>query len=473
MPTIVSSPHLDYADEVRLTRFHLVLVVGIALAQILDGYDFQITSYALPGFSKEFGLNPGQAGSVAAAGNFGLLIGAIVFSQLADRFGRKPIFQLVLFSYALGSLLSGLAPNYQFLVGARFLAGLGIGAEFPVAFALLAELTPRKWRSKFIPLGPIMYGIGFIVAGLTSIFLLQASSGAAWRNGYLLGVIPALLIIYVRTQLPESVRFLVQKGRLDEATRVVQRIARSAGEVFEAPAGAHVTVTEQARVPMRPYRSAIIMLGGLIALRSLSDYGVGAFLPQIFASQGYALLLAFTYTLIISGIQPLAQLFGGWFQDRVTERRTALWVTLWVGALLNLSFALTIYFGGPIQLAVAFQVLATLIGGAYVAIYYTLGTELFPTAIRSAAVGWETAIGRTGAVIGPLLLGTLAATGLPFATILTFWYIPAFLAGLIPFLGLHGRTRDRSLEATAQAVVESRAEAVSPVASTIAPAGGR
>ncbi|HEY2593214.1 MAG TPA: MFS transporter, partial [Chloroflexota bacterium] len=379
MPTIVSSPHLDYVDEVRLTRFHLVLVAGIALAQILDGYDFQITSYALPGFTKEFGLNPGQAGSVAAAGNFGLLIGAIVFSQLADRFGRKPIFQMVLLSYAAGSLLSGLAPTYQVLVGARFVAGLGIGAEFPVAFALLAELTPRKWRSKFIPLGPIMYGIGFIVAGVMAIYFLQsASSATAWRYGYLLGVLPALMIVYVRTLLPESVRFLVQKGRLDEATRVVQRIARSAGEIFALPADAQVTVTEEARVPMRPYRSAILMLGGLIALRSISDYGVGAFLPQIFASQGYALLLAFTYTLLISGIQPLAQLFGGWFQDRVTERRTALWVTLWIGALFNLAFALTIYFNGPIQVAVGFQILATLIGGAYVAIYYTLGTELFP-----------------------------------------------------------------------------------------------
>src|SRR5215469_4578565 len=245
MPTIVSSPHLDYVDEVRLTRFHLVLVLGIALAQILDGYDFQITSYALPGFSKEFGLNAGQAGAVAAAGNFGLLIGAIVFSQLADRFGRKPIFQVVLFSYALGSLLSGLAPNYQVLVGARFVAGLGIGAEFPVAFALLAELTPRKWRSRFIPLGPVMYGVGFIVAGLSSLFIILPFT---WRYGYLLGVLPALMIIYVRTLLPESVRFLVQKGRLDEATRVVERIARSAGDMFSVPAGAQVTVREQARI---------------------------------------------------------------------------------------------------------------------------------------------------------------------------------------------------------------------------------
>jgi len=471
MPTIVSSKHLDYVDEVRLTRFHWILLLGITLAQILDGYDFQITSYALPGFTKEFGLDAGQAGSVAAAGNFGLLIGAIVFSQLADRWGRKPVFQVVLFDYALGSLLSAFAPNFGVLVTARFIAGLGIGAEFPVAFALLAELTPRKWRSMFVPLGPIMYGVGFIVAGLSSIFVILPFG---WRDGFLIGVLPALIIIYVRAFLPESVRFLVQKGRLEEATRVVQRIARSAGQVFSVPADSPIVVQEQARVPMRPYWNAILMLGGLIALRSISDYGVGAFLPQIFASQGYELLRAFTYTLLISGIQPLAQLFGGWFQDRVTQRRTALWATLWAGAVLNFAFAMTIFFKGPVELAVAFQVLATLIGGGYVAIYYTLGTELFPTSIRSAAVGWETAIGRTGAVLGPLLLGILASTGLPFATILTFWYVPAFLAGLIPFLGLRAVTRNRNLEATAQAVVEPAGTGpVASVAPGVAPVGER
>ena len=127
---IVTSPHLDYVDNVRLTRFHWVLLLGIALAQLLDGYDFQITSYALPGFRQAFGLDAGQAGAVASAGNFGLLIGAIIFSQLADRFGRKPVFQVVLFGYAFGSLISGLAPNYPTLIVGRFIAGMGIGAAF-------------------------------------------------------------------------------------------------------------------------------------------------------------------------------------------------------------------------------------------------------------------------------------------------------------------------------------------------------
>ena len=106
----------------------------------------------------------------------------------------EPVFQVPAVLRA-GSLLSGLAPSYPVLISARFLAGLGIGAEFPVAFALLAALTPRKWRSKFIPLGPIMYGVGFIVAGLASIFIILPYS---WRWGFLLGVLPALMIIYVR-----------------------------------------------------------------------------------------------------------------------------------------------------------------------------------------------------------------------------------------------------------------------------------
>jgi MFS transporter, putative metabolite:H+ symporter len=449
---IVSSPHLDYVDEMPLGRFHVVLLLGITLAQILDGYDFQITSYALPGFTRDFGLDPGQSGAVASTGNLGLLVGAIVFSQLADRFGRKPVFQVVLASYAFGSLLSALAPSYQVLLGARFVAGLGIGAEFPVAFALLAELSPRKWRSKFVPLGPIMYGIGFVLAGLASIWIVLPFG---WRAGYLLGVLPALLILYVRLFLPESVRFLVEKGRLDEATAVVQRLARGVGDTFAVPEAGRVIVQERARVPFGPYRRTVVLLGLMIALQSISSYGVGAFLPQIFAAQGFELLRAFQYALLVSVMTPLSCVFGGWFQDRVRERRTALWICLWVGGLFNVGFGLLIFYQGPIALAIACQLLATLIGTAYVAVYYTLGTELFPTDIRSAAVGWETAIGRTGAVLGPSLLGLLAAAGLSFGQILTFWYVPVFLAGLIPFFGLRGQTKDRSLEATATVVAES------------------
>lgn len=452
---IVTSPHLDYVDNVRLTRFHGVLLLGVALAQLLDGYDFQITSYALPGFTHDFGLDTGQAGSVAAMGNFGLLIGAILFSQLADRFGRKPIFQVVLFGYAFGSLLSALAPDYPVLLIGRFIAGLGIGAEFPVAFALLAELSPRKWRSKFVPCGPIFYGLGFIVAGFASILVivpLTAQGLAGWRYAYVLGVLPALMILYVRRYLPESVRYLVQKGRLDEATHVVQSIARTAGEEFTAPSADEVAVRREARMPIGPYWVAIVLLGLMIALLSISSYGLGAFLPQIFASQGFPLLQAFQYTLIISAVQTPASIFGGWFQDRVAERRTALWTTIWIGGVFNVAFALTIFNKGPIELAVGFQLMAGLIGGAVTAIYYTLGTELFPTDIRSAAVGWETAIGRTGAVIGPLLLGILVTTGLSFGEVLIFWFVPVFLAGLIPLFGLRGKTKDRSLEVTARVV---------------------
>src|SRR5580704_14137130 len=131
--------YTKFLDDSPMTPFLWCLLVGVALAQILDGINFQSTAFALPLITKEFKINATAGGLIASMTSIGLLFGALIISPLSDRFGRKAIFQLVLFTYSFGAFLSAIAWSYQSLLVARVIAGLGIGAQFPVAFALLAE----------------------------------------------------------------------------------------------------------------------------------------------------------------------------------------------------------------------------------------------------------------------------------------------------------------------------------------------
>ena len=196
------------------------------VAQVLDGFDFQSTSFALPLIIQEFKITPTQAGAIGSFTNIGLLVGALIFAPLSDRFGRKPIFQWALFTYAFGTFLSAIAPNYQFLLGARFTAGLGIAAEFPVAFALLAEYSPKRLRHIFVGSGAIGYSVGWFVCAVVATAIVPTFG---WRALFWIGVAPAVMIIYVRRYIPESVRFLLQQGRLQEAGEITQRLADQAG----------------------------------------------------------------------------------------------------------------------------------------------------------------------------------------------------------------------------------------------------
>src|ERR1035437_4673313 len=134
--------YLEFLDESPMTKWLWLLVCGMCLAQLLDGLDFQATSFALPGIIREFHLNPAQAGGVASTSNLGVMVGTIFSPMLCSRIGRKVIFQWVLLTYAVGTLISSVAPNMQILLIARFVAGLGIGSQFPIVASILAEFSP-------------------------------------------------------------------------------------------------------------------------------------------------------------------------------------------------------------------------------------------------------------------------------------------------------------------------------------------
>jgi putative MFS transporter len=441
--------YTELLDEAPMSGFLWLLLLGVLLAQILDGMDYQSTAYALPLLIRQFHLSSVQAGTISSASNIGLLVGAFVFSILSDRVGRRPIFMWIIGTYAFGTFLSAIAPNYLTMLVARGIAGFGIGAEFPIAFALLAEYSPIRYRHIFIPLGPACYSAGWIVAALLSLWLIPSFG---WRAIYWAGVLPALMIIYVRQFLPESIRFLMLHGRVEEAGQVAQTIAHRVGLrdvelVPPAPStgGDQKATGHTQRALLRTSLSGMVALSLIYFFYFIQSFGINSWLPTIFVRQGYTLVKSFTYVLIITSFTPIAQLLGAWLQDLI-NRKYALLLTTVLGAVFFVLFGLSFQLKSPIGLTVAFQALQSLLGGGVIAVLYTLGTELFPTSVRSLGMGIVTAFGRIGAIIGPFALGIFLFFGTAISHIVYFFTVPLVIASLLGLLLIRVDPRRKSLE---------------------------
>jgi putative MFS transporter len=444
----VTMTYTEFLDRSPMTKFLWLLVSGVALAQILDGIDFQSTSFALPLIIREFQLSPTEAGAVGSLTNIGLLIGALVFSILSDRYGRKAIFQWVLFTYAFGTFLSAIAWDYPSLLFARVVAGLGIGAEFPVAFALLAEYSPKRLRHILVPVGTICYAVGWFVCALLSTWIIPTFG---WRAIYWLGVSPALLIIYVRRFLPESVRFLLARGRVQEAGEIVEDLARRAGinDIdLVPPAPVRVDGAPGAKVQIRSLR---LVLGSLVAVgffyfaNNIQNVGFSTWLPSIFMQQGFTLIRSFKFTTVILAVTPLGQIFAIWIQDKMPRK----WAMLLLAALSSvffLAFGISFELKMPIAITVAANVGYQCFSQGIIVILYTLGSELFPTTVRSLGMGLVTATGRIGSILGPFVIGVFLSFGTAIHQIIYWFTIPLLLAAVLAIILIRVDPRRKTLE---------------------------
>jgi len=440
--------YTEFLDNSPMSPFLWFVLLGCIVAQVLDGFDFQCTSFALPLVIREFKINPTQAGAIGSLTNVGLLVGALIFATLSDRFGRRPIFQWALFTYAFGTLLSAMSPTYQFLLVARFITGLGIAAEFPVAFALLAEYSPKRLRHIFVASGAIGYSIGWFVCAVVATPLVPK---LGWRALYWVGVTPALMIIYVRQYMPESVRYLLARGRVEEAGTIVRKIADRAGfsdlELVPPPA-----VRAEKRPGIREQLSgihvfivAIVVMGLFQLANNVQVVGIGTWLPSIFVRQGFTLTRSFTFTMIVLAVTPLGQIFAMWMQDKM-PRKWAMLLLAGVSAICFFGSGLTFEFKYPIQATVACIVGYQFFSGGVVPIIYTLNAELFPTQIRSIALGLVIACARVGSITGPLILGFMLTLGTQIHQIIYYFALPLVVAAVLVVIFIRVDPRQKTLE---------------------------
>ncbi len=437
-------------DRLPFTPFHRKLLIVSGTGWMFDAMDILLVGSVVAAVTSIWGLTPQTSGLIISANLAGMFVGAALAGILADRLGRKTVFQVTLLAYSILTGISALAFNAFSLGLVRFLAGIGMGGELPVASTLVSEYAPARLRGRMIVILESFWAYGSVLAALIGYLLIPAFG---WQVAFLVGAIPALYVFILRRAMPESPRFLLNSGRVAEAEAVMQQMEASAG-VTSDPSQAETETkpaTPAARVRWVDlfagrFSRRTVMLWVLWFAMSFAYYGIFTWMPGLLRSKGFDLSQTFLLNLIISLFQ-----IPGYFSAAYLVERWGRKSTLVVFLLLN---AVGAFFFAEQGLSAQPNVASILVWGAVMAFFnlgawgivYTYTPELYPTRLRGTGSGFAAAIGRLGGVIGPYAVGSMLAafTGSQFAVFITFTIV-LLIGGIVVFV-LGEETKGRSLE---------------------------
>lgn len=423
----------DLTRSERLDRLpfgprHRRLVLGSGAGWALDAMDVGLISFVMAALAVQWDLDSTTTSWIAAIGFIGMAIGASVGGLLADRVGRRQVFAITLLVYGLATGAAALSWSVASLLVFRFLIGLGLGAELPVASTLVSEFAPARIRGRVVVVLESFWAVGWVLAALIGYFVIPLSDDG-WRWALALGAVPAAYSAVVRFGLPESVRFLERRGRYAEAEQTVRDFEESAG-VASPPAEAEVPVGPPAPTPgpgalwqpglRRTTASLWVVWFGV----NFSYYGAFIWIPSLLVASGMDLVRSFGFTLVIT----LAQLPGYATAAVLVEtwgRRPTLSLFL-AGSAVSAMF----YGSADTEAAIlaAGMALSFFNLGAWGALY-AISPEVYPTALRGTGTGWAAGFGRIASVLAPLSVPFLLDLGgsevLLFAVFAVFFAIAA------------------------------------------------
>ena len=348
---------------------------------MLDAFDVMLYSIVLATLMREFDMTKSTAGLLNALTLIASAIGSFIFGMLADRFGRRRMLTQSIWMYSIFTFACGFSTTVTMLAVFRFLLGLGMGGEWNTGATLVAETWPSTWRGRALGIVQSTWAVGYALAAVVAGAILSV---ATWRWVFLVGVLPALITIWVQRKVPEP----------DLWRQTAARPAQPAGGLWRAATPRLVALLSMNTFGMFAWWGLFTWIPAYLALpvaKGGRDFGIFDF-------------TAFLVILNLCGMLPGYLLFGV-FADAFGRKRTL--ITYLVLAAASVPF-----------FAAARQPWAILLAGCITAFFGTgfftgsglLGSELFPTPIRAAALGvsYNTARGLSAAA--PVIIGAIGET---------------------------------------------------------------
>lgn len=428
----MSAPEpVDAIEQLRTAkfgRFHLVLVLGVMLAMVFDGYDTLNPSYVIHYTVKPWQLSHSATGLMVASGLVGFLIGALAHGPVADRIGRRPVLLGALFGAGLLSLLTAVAANgFGSFILLRLLTGLFLGVIMPLGTAFINEFAPAHSANRVVAVTIAGYCLGGVLASLVGIYV---TPHLGWHSLYWIGAAPLVLGVLLLPLLPESVQFLVLRQRHEDVARTLRKIypgRRYQGVLFQQPRERASAREMIGTVVGSPFRRTSIALWVCAFMILFCIYGLSGWLPSVMESRGNGFATSFFFLAILQ----LAGIVGGITVAIVCDRRRG---GLAVGLVVLMAIATLAVGAVGISTGAGAQLVCTgfagfgIIGGQ--SVLDTLSAQTYPAHLRSTGTGMMFGVGRVGGILGPYLIGWLldwtgGATGVVFVAMVVATVIAA------------------------------------------------
>lgn len=400
-------------EDSRFTSFHLKMMVLCGLLVFLDGFDLVGISYVGPEIMRVVGLTKPMFGSVLSSALFGLTLGALIAGLCGDRYGRRATFIICGVVFAFGSIATALSGSYEPLLASRFVTGLGLGGATPIAVALISEYMPKRLRASLVIILYTNISLGGIVAGYISGLTLKSGWPTIFWIG---GILPLLMTPLLIAFLPESIAFLISKGRAgSEITALLKKISPELhlqADLSALATGAASTPVAAEKFSLREIfegrlalTTSILWFVFFVSLVTLYFYQ--AWLPTLLIGGG----LSVHEVVLIGFAGQMGTLAGSLLFARLVSRiRPFLLVgTCYVGAAIIVTIFARVGTAFWAWIPVSF------FAGAFLA-----GTQnscnavtalVYPPRVRATGVGWAIGFGRIGAILGPFIAGTLLGNG--------------------------------------------------------------
>lgn len=366
-----------------------------SLGFFFDSFDVLLFSYVLPVVTNEWSLDPQTRGWLLSSGSLGMALGALVAGLFADRYGRRLIFLATMLLFSLGTGSLALATSVGVMLVLRFVIGVGLGGELPIAATYVSESAPPQERGRAVVLAESFWALGSLVAAIIGRLAVPT---LGWRGTVLIGALPAVIALVLRRTIQES-----------EVFREVMQEDRPPLLALLAPNA----------------RRRTLVLWALWIIINFAYYGIFLWLPSLMVERGFSLVQSFEYVLLMTIAQVPGYFSAAWLIERVGRR-----------------FVLSTYLLGTAAAAYGFgQAGSTewlLFFGAWVNFFnlgawgalYAYTPELYPTVLRARGSGVAATLGRLAAVIAPSVVGILLANGMSQSVLFSLFF-GVLLAGVI------------------------------------------